>query len=300
MATSDNGLLHLMPVPCATSREVLTERPVLTVDSLATSVVYLGDNDTTGIVDPALSPNVVKLYEKRGKLFAFCCRDGRGLVTLNGMSLPKGGRRELRDGDVLVLMSENADDGAYFYRVGQPPDDDDNAAAAVVEDSQEGTAAVAPLSHTNTAPAAAAAPAGQPFPPQVSEDTMCAICMEIMVEPQTIVPCGHSFCKGCLQTQTECAECRGPLHGQVTCRSLQNLIGDLVEVATTQPHLAIFDKEDLESYHGRKAQATRASSSTTTRAATTTLQSAARKRRRAMRRNLAAVGHSANNVIDLG
>lgn len=293
--------LHLIPVSCATSTKAILARPILTLDASTSSVVYLGDNDTTGIMDPNLSTNVLKVYEKGGKVYAFCCTGSVGMITLNGVLLDKGARRELHAGDVVILRSGNGtsdDDGEYIYRVVNPDDDEKNnnnndGAAAVVEASSQEA-----VSDGEAMPAAPAAVAGtaqaqQPFSAQVSENAMCSICLEIMIEPQTVVPCGHSFCKGCLeQQQSECAECRGPIQGQIICRSLTNMITDLVDVAKDQPNLGIFDKEDLESYLSRKTQATRASASRAT-------ITSARKRRRVLRRNLASAGTSAENVIEL-
>lgn len=45
---------------------------------------------------------------------------------------------------------------------------------------------------TTTTTTTVAAP---PFPPQLGENITCAVCMEILLYPRTMVPCGHSFCK---------------------------------------------------------------------------------------------------------
>ena len=304
--SSSSEALHLIPVLCANSTKYLTSRQVITVNT-DNPVLYLGDNDTTAIVDPNLSQRVVKVYFKPGgKLFAYGCRDAQGSATLNGVPLPVGGRQKMHKGDVLVLMSDD-NKQEYIYKVGNPDDfrpdsaDDSTADGPMKQASNTSTFAAAQPLSTASAPVAAAAASvpQQPFPTQVSEQTMCAICFEIMLEPKTVIPCGHSFCKACLeQQQTECAECRGPIHGNVTCLSLQNLIGDLVEVAATKD-IPIFDKDDLESYQNRK---NKASAPATTVASTPSVSAAvlsARKRRRMLRRNLQAQGNSADNVIVL-
>lgn len=255
MAASNNNanLVRLVPINACT-KETLSGRPILTVGP-GSPTIYLGDNDSTEIVDPMLSHQVVKVYEKRGKTYAFCFHDGMGVVDLNGNTIDKGGRRELKDGDILALRSEE-DDVKYSYIVQRSNNNNTPAEEEVAkirngctptndDDNDDTTAAVA----------AAAAPTGtmNSLPAQVGEQAMCAICMEIMVEPRTIVPCGHSFCKSCLLNQHECAECRGPIQGQVQCRSLQNLIASLVDVSTQQGSaVSVFDKEDLESYQNRK------------------------------------------------
>jgi len=290
--------LNLIPVACATSTKAITGRPVLVLNTHNNRTLFLGYNKSSGIVDASISPNVVKIYQKRNKLLAFGCRDCRGIVTINGNLLDKGTRRELHKGDVVKLMSDE-NDSEYFYCVAndveeQEHEGDSNAttgyntsgtATLVVEtNSQESTAtwpgASAPQQHQ------------QVFPPQISEDTMCAICMEILMEPQTFVPCGHSFCKQCLHQQAQCAECRGPVRGTVACRSLQNLIDDLIPV-DTQTSTGVFDREDLEYYNRRKQKKDRSAKTRETTAPS-------RKRRRQMQRELVAAGTSANNdIIDL-
>jgi RING-type zinc-finger len=97
---------------------------------------------------------------------------------------------------------------------------------------------------------AAAAPAAvASLPKEVGEEAMCAICMEIMLEPTTVCPCGHSFCRLCLTGQSECAECRGPIASQVLCRSLQNLIEQLVKLQTNGT--TVFENEDFENFKNR-------------------------------------------------
>lgn len=306
MSSSSSEALHLIPVACANSTALLTSRQIVTVNT-ENPMLYLGDNDTTAIVDPNLSQQVIKVYSKGGKLWAFGCRDARGSATLNGLIFTEGVRRELRKGDVLVLICDDQKQ-EYIYKVGNPDDyrvvtaaDGDGTDTTSEPRKQASTTSEASQPLETASAAVAASVPQQPFPTQVSEQTMCAICFEIMWEPKTVIPCGHSFCKTCLeQQQTECAECRGPIHGNVTCLSLQNLIGDLVEVAATK-EIPIFDKDDLESYQNRKHKATSTPAAVASNAPVVSAAVLhARKRRRMMRRSLQAQGNSIDNVIDLG
>ena len=283
--------LYLIPIDPDTNK-YFDGRPKLSVgpDSLN---FYLGENDDTEIVDPKLSAKVVKVYNKRGKVFAFVCQDARGDVEVNKEFFPKGSRRELHEGDVISLY--NRDDNAeYRYRVGHAKDNGEsqkNKNAATATTTSNGSAAVAPLERDCAVKAeggvtAAAAAATTTKIPKVSEDATCAICMEIMFDPRTIVPCGHSMCRECLEKQNECAECRGPIHGQVTCRALHNLIENLV-TAQKGVGVEIFEMEDLDSYVDKKKKADDALA-----------RADAQKRRRVARslRLSQAVG-SASNVI---
>jgi Zinc finger, C3HC4 type (RING finger) len=90
---------------------------------------------------------------------------------------------------------------------------------------------------------------------KLSEQLCCGICLDLMVHPQTVVPCGHSYCGKCLQShvteqqqqqQPECPECRAAMRSVVPARQLNGLMETLV---TTMP--AMFAKNDLEHYHLR-------------------------------------------------
>jgi hypothetical protein len=40
---------------------------------------------------------------------------------------------------------------------------------------------------------------GSPLEDSASERVTCAICLNVMVEPVSLVPCGHTFDKKCIQ-----------------------------------------------------------------------------------------------------
>ncbi|CAM6018651.1 unnamed protein product [Sphagnum balticum] len=56
---------------------------------------------------------------------------------------------------------------------------------------------------------------------QLQEELTCVVCLEICLEPST-TSCGHSFCKGCLQSVLQkcglrCPKCRQPLRCATDC-----------------------------------------------------------------------------------
>jgi hypothetical protein len=73
---------------------------------------------------------------------------------------------------------------------------------------------------------------------KISEDINCSVCLDILCKPQTLIPCGHSFCKSC-RSFDSCPHCRQPVEGVVPARSLESLIDTLVRV----PNL-LFDNDD--------------------------------------------------------
>ena len=73
---------------------------------------------------------------------------------------------------------------------------------------------------------------------KISEDINCSVCLDILCKPQTLISCGHSFCKSCISFNS-CPHCRQPVEGVVPARSLESLIDTLVRV----PNL-LFDNDN--------------------------------------------------------
>ena len=216
-------------------------RPSLTVED---EPVFLGGNGITGIIDPGLSRSVMKIYLKGSRMFLFCqhANDGlRGRVIHNGMLLLPGTRHRVREKDIIGLTTlEDSDTMQYAYRLER------REKQQAVQQEQPATAKATAPNNTNTN--------NNKLPPQVAEETMCAICMEIMVQPTTIVPCGHNFCKPCLaqHPSSHCATCRGPIQQPIPCRSLENLIHIFTSSQCQQ--LSIYDPADLSSYYERTSK----------------------------------------------
>lgn len=118
------------------------------------------------------------------------------------------------------------------------------------------------------------------FSSKISDDINCPICLDILVSPRTLVPCGHTFCRGCCSSETvqngmhrqtlsftKCPHCREPVKETVPSRQLESLINTLVQV----PNLLFRNDDDKQHYlKRRKAESQRSR----------TVQTSARPRKR--------------------
>jgi len=121
------------------------------------------------------------------------------------------------------------------------------------------------------------------FTSKISDDINCSICLDILVSPRTLVPCGHTFCRSCCSSDsiqnnemhrqilsfTKCPHCRQPVKEMVPSRQLESLIDTLVQV----PNLLFRNDDDKQHYVKRRKAETERS-----RRLCTSAQS--RKRRR--------------------
>jgi len=81
------------------------------------------------------------------------------------------------------------------------------------------------------------------FSAKISEDINCSVCLDILCKPQTLISCGHSFCKSCCSF-THCPHCRQPVEGFVASRQLENLIDTLIRV----PNLLFCNDDDKQHF----------------------------------------------------
>jgi hypothetical protein len=89
------------------------------------------------------------------------------------------------------------------------------------------------------------------FSENISEEISCSVCLDIMVYPQTVVPCGHSFCGHCMKPSIrDCPHCRAKIESKVQSRQLQSLISILTSIPT------LFKNDDIEHYQDRMKKET--------------------------------------------
>lgn len=67
---------------------------------------------------------------------------------------------------------------------------------------------------------------------RISEEISCAVCLDLLVRPITLVPCGHSLCHSCWTEakRMDCPECRLVVRCHVPARQVENVIATLVSI----------------------------------------------------------------------
>lgn len=99
------------------------------------------------------------------------------------------------------------------------------------------------------------------FASKISDEINCSICLDILVNPLTLVPCGHSFCTNCCLSEStrngrrrrtlcfdKCPHCRQPINETAPSRQLESLIDTLVTV----PNLLFSNEDDKKQYLARR------------------------------------------------
>jgi len=203
MSNNNNNNHVLLPIDPDSNR-ILSLRPSLIIDF---AVIHLGGNDDTEILDPRLQEKIVKVYKNNntGKIYAFVPQSGGRDVHLGDDPLPRGTRRQLHEGDVIAIYNDDGIEYKYLFvredhifntnhhhaanaaAPGSSPNAISNGSNAAAAASEPTTTAAKGEGKTSAVEA--------PFPPQLAENITCAVCMEILLYPRTMVPCGHSFCK---------------------------------------------------------------------------------------------------------
>ena len=214
-------------------------------------IITLGKNATTQIADSGLKRKCVSLQVRNQKqlkvLGAIPVQ-----VSVNG-ALVQGDGHSLVAGDILAL---HAPEIAYEFQVvvqgGSLVTMEANPASMLIslvgDDKSNET-----FRNTDTSVClTSAAPSQQEinqYNDAIADDLACAVCLEIVVHATTLVPCGHTFCRSCLQNTTNCPTCRGSVQSTVHCRTIDNVIASLV--AQQHPHPAVFEPDDVEKYRER-------------------------------------------------
>lgn len=81
----------------------------------------------------------------------------------------------------------------------------------------------------------------------LSEDFLCPVCLDIMVEATTLAPCGHSFCASCIKSMNSscCPCCQAKIQNKSLSHTINQTIAKLVQ-------MPVFVETDVEFYHSRK------------------------------------------------
>lgn len=224
--------------------------------------VALGKNATTGIADAhitrkCLTVRMMAPWEcesDNSDVLVQMDKAVKGVVSVNG-ELKEGDGHKLRHGDVLTIHSVNTE---YQYKVVVSHEDCQNAVESIItgqlnaqqqqqhppkeEESDSGNECAIVKSEKTLQTSSSS------LPSSLADEFVCAFCLEILFQATTIVPCGHSFCRGCIVQCTVCPTCRGPRVTTVPCRTMDNVIATLVQ----QPAINnCFEKDDIATYQER-------------------------------------------------
>lgn len=62
----------------------------------------------------------------------------------------------------------------------------------------------------------------------IEEEFTCPVCLELLIQATTMVPCGHLFCRSCVASLAVCSVCAATVSTRVPCRTMDNVIATLV------------------------------------------------------------------------
>ena len=224
-------------VPIHSALEVGKDRTTLSIQLPSHAhangtTLFLGRGGSTRISEPRMSRKIAKIQwtwiDAKPTLMIESVA-GQGTVQVNAKVL-QSEPVPLLQGDVVSLISPDMSN-AYDYQVDMP--------ACLKQSDSQSTHELQESSSNKR----------QSSSIDVSEEFSCSICLEIMVNPVSAVPCGHAFCGECLSANVrECPNCRAALHAKpVPSRPLGQAIALLVE---NQPDL--FSSDDIAQYRSRK------------------------------------------------
>jgi rubredoxin len=130
-----------------------------------------------------------------------------------------------------------------------------------------------------------------------AEEFSCPVCLEIQYQSTTLVPCGHSLCRGCISAgsgkSTTCPVCRATSRQQVPNRCIDNAITALSHCPR------FFNPDDLAVYLERSGTGAGPASSARSNQPSSGAAgpSGGGKRRRLLRQELQGLGATSENAI---
>jgi len=209
----------------------------------SSTTVTLGKNATTMIADSNLKRKCVSVTLLPNSNELRLEKAVPQQVSVNGQ-LVEGDGYQLQEGDILSLHGTEI---AYEFKViaeggSLAKKKEPEASATVQKPSSDCNG------NTATLASSSASLQQQQYNSHISDEFSCAFCLELLVQTTTIVPCGHSFCLGCLEQVNECPTCRGAVQTTVPCRSMDNVIAAM---ASQPAQSCCFAPDDLQKYHER-------------------------------------------------
>ena len=203
------------------------------------SFINLGRNGHTNIKDLSMSRKLGRLqWNRDGKgnvltIMAIAGASGRILVNdalLGTKPIP------LKTGASITLQSAGTVVYRYRLEITNGLQDENGK----TEEEMGETIKPSAVSDTPTAAASSNVSSNSS-----TEEFSCPICLDILVDSVTIVPCGHHFCKSCLEPLIrECPTCRMHVQSKpFPSRSLDHAIALLID---GRPDL--FADDDVQQY----------------------------------------------------
>ena len=77
----------------------------------------------------------------------------------------------------------------------------------------------------------------------LNDELSCPLCLDLLVRPTTLVPCGHSFCQECIFSGNNCPTCRASVRTHVPCLAL---------AGTLETLLPLLEADDVAQYKERR------------------------------------------------
>jgi E3 ubiquitin-protein ligase CHFR len=138
---------------------------------------------------------------------------------VNGTKVGKGNRQALRNGDEISLLpaSRATAVNKVKYKI------------MVMTTVVPGAATAAPATAKPSQSAATSTPSKQAkVDKSISDEMTCGICIEVIHECVTLMPCLHNFCGGCfsdwMKRSQQCPKCRDPVSEARRNVTLNNII----------------------------------------------------------------------------
>jgi hypothetical protein len=239
-------------------RPGVTQRPTLLLND-ENNDICLGRNANTGIADLRVHRKLARLrLFPQGRVFLHVDPGDKhhSTITINGNDpqwkrflSTEGVMVELYHGDLIAL--DGRDDSMplrYSYKVWIEKE-------TAVEDLEEVEPKYENAQLAVGAAVASAAPSAASACKSLGEEFMCPLCMDVQVQSRLLVPCGHSFCHGCVTpSPATCPICRGPVQSQTPNLILDNVIWKMMEAQSSfaAAHAPqYFETDDIRQYSQR-------------------------------------------------
>ena len=254
-------------------RNEYNQRPdILLTNEENNNSVFLGKNATTGIADFGLMRRVIRITWNQTnnvlRLYQIPRKNNiiNNEVSLNGVILKQN--LPLQNNDIITLHTSQSN---YEYKViidGTIKDNNNNNnenKEIIIKTSDnikngEATQHIPSSAEDKEPPSSSSIPLVNIT--SIVDELICPCCLGIYVDPTTLFPCGHIFCKECIPNQGfpnlvpmsgfntgKCPMCRGYFERTAPCKDIREVIFGLVGSCSE-----MFEHDDVITYKRRAQQ----------------------------------------------